>query len=77
MSFVQWPSFIMHDLWGRRKLYVLCVMNPLDFNEPVNMYFGIRTPVMKQLIILENAVVGKKLALETHRKNRISSCKES
>ena len=64
MSFVQWPSFIMHDLWGRRKLYVLCVMNPLDCNEPLNIYLSMWTPVIKQLIILENAVVGKGLRIK-------------
>ena len=51
----------MHDLWGRRKLYVLGVVNPLACNEPLNFHFSIRTPVIKQLIILENAVVGKGL----------------
>ena len=36
-------------------------MNPLACNEPLNFHFSIRTPVIKQLIILENAVVGKGL----------------
>ena len=46
---------------GEDVNYTFCVMNPLDCNEPLNIYFSMRTPVIKQLIILENAVVGKGL----------------
>ena len=36
-------------------------MNPLDCNEPFNIYLSIMTPVIKQLIILKKAVLVKGL----------------
>ena len=50
-------------------------MNPLDCNEPLNIYFSIRPPVIKQLITLENAVVGKGLRQKDMEKKDLPTVK--